>query len=207
MRAARRTGDQPPQRPHRRSRRGPHARIAVEILIDTGRRPDEVQKLPWDCLETDEDGKRVLVYTDFKNNRLGCRLPSPDTTAALIREQRDRVRARLPDTGSNGASTLISHHCTAGAHRCWDPALHDICRTPIRCTERPWASTDTDQPTVTYASNPIERQSRVQVVEPQRVERARQVTDPASSSSSQGVPTRSVTAHARRDGGPTPPDR
>ncbi|MFJ3505031.1 tyrosine-type recombinase/integrase [Streptomyces sp. NPDC090135] len=77
---------------------GRHARIAVEILIDTGRRPDEVQKLPWNCLETGADGKHVLVYTDFKNNRLRCQLPIPDTTASMIREQRDRVRGRFPDT-------------------------------------------------------------------------------------------------------------
>ncbi|MFJ3637616.1 tyrosine-type recombinase/integrase [Streptomyces sp. NPDC090112] len=89
---------------------GRHARIAVEILIDTGRRPDEVQKLPWDCLETDEDGKHVLVYTDFKNNRLGCRLPIPDTTAALIREQRDRVRARFPETPTGRLALFPNPH-------------------------------------------------------------------------------------------------
>lgn len=77
---------------------GDDIRNAIEILIDTGRRPDEVGCLPWDCLETDEHGKSVLVYTDFKNNRAGCRLPIPDSTAAIIVRQKKAVRARFPDT-------------------------------------------------------------------------------------------------------------
>jgi integrase len=77
---------------------GRHVRLAVEILIDTGRRPDEIQKLPWDCLATDDDGKHVLIYQDFKNNRIGCRLPIGDSTAALITEQKGRVRERYPST-------------------------------------------------------------------------------------------------------------
>lgn len=77
---------------------GRHVRIAVEVLIDTGRRPDEVQKLRWDCLRTDDDGKDVLICDDFKNNRLGCRLPISDRTAALITEQKARVRQRYPQT-------------------------------------------------------------------------------------------------------------
>ncbi|MBV1957248.1 MULTISPECIES: tyrosine-type recombinase/integrase [Streptomyces] len=73
-------------------------RHAIEVLIDTGRRPDEIGCLPWDCLETDEHGKSVLVYTDFKNNRTGCRLPIPDSTAQIIVEQKKAIRARFPDT-------------------------------------------------------------------------------------------------------------
>ncbi|MFG2563771.1 tyrosine-type recombinase/integrase, partial [Streptomyces sp. NPDC048496] len=78
--------------------RSEHMRHAIEILIDTGRRPDEVGCLPWDCMETDEHGKSVLVYTDFKNNRSGLRLPIPDSTAEIIVRQKKSVRARFPDT-------------------------------------------------------------------------------------------------------------
>ncbi|MFJ4901973.1 tyrosine-type recombinase/integrase [Streptomyces sp. NPDC088727] len=74
------------------------ARAAIEILVDTGRRPDEIGCLPWDCMETDEHGKSVLVYTDFKNNRIGLRLPIPDSTAEIIVRQKKAIRARFPDT-------------------------------------------------------------------------------------------------------------
>lgn len=37
-------------------------RIAVELLIDTGRRPNEICDLPLDCLQQDPDGKPVLIY-------------------------------------------------------------------------------------------------------------------------------------------------
>ena len=77
---------------------GRHVRLALEVLIDTGRRPDEIQRLPWDCVRTDDDGKHVLIYQDFKNNRIGCRLPIADSTAALIAEQKDRVSTRYPGT-------------------------------------------------------------------------------------------------------------
>ncbi|MDI9884752.1 hypothetical protein QMZ92_10185 [Streptomyces sp. HNM0645] len=73
-------------------------RNAIEILVDTGRRPDEIGCLPWDCLETDEHSKSVLICTDFKNNRTGCRLPIPDSTAEIIVRQKKSVRARFPDT-------------------------------------------------------------------------------------------------------------
>jgi hypothetical protein len=77
---------------------GRASRVTVEILMDTGRRPDEVCQLPLDCLERDGDGKYVLVYTDYKENRLHRRLPIPDSTAALIRGQQAAVREAFPDT-------------------------------------------------------------------------------------------------------------
>ncbi|QHC21417.1 hypothetical protein [Streptomyces sp. GS7] len=43
-------------------------RRITEILIDTGRRPDEVCALPWDCLVHDSTGQPVLIYTDFKDS-------------------------------------------------------------------------------------------------------------------------------------------
>lgn len=80
------------------TRSGRTVRVTVEVLMDTGRRPDEVCQLPLDCLERDGDGKYVLVYTDYKENRLHRRLPIPDSTAALIRVQQAAVRAAFPDT-------------------------------------------------------------------------------------------------------------
>ena len=45
-------------------------RIAVELLMDTGRRPDEICALAWDCLARDADGAPVLVYDNHKAHRL-----------------------------------------------------------------------------------------------------------------------------------------
>ena len=56
-------------------------RVAVELIIDTGRRPDEICALRWDCLEYDEDRSPVLVYDNHKNARLGRRLPIAHDTA------------------------------------------------------------------------------------------------------------------------------
>ncbi len=52
-------------------------RVAVELIIDTGRRPDEICALRWDCLEYDEDRSPVLVYDNHKNARLGRRRDVP----------------------------------------------------------------------------------------------------------------------------------
>ena len=73
-------------------------RVAIELLIDTGRRPVEICKLEWDCLERDEDGQPVLVYDNIKANRLGRRLPISEFTATLITAQKKHVRQRFPDT-------------------------------------------------------------------------------------------------------------
>ncbi len=77
---------------------GPAVRAAAELFMDTGRRPAEICRLGWDCLDQDSDGKYALVYTDFKANRQGKRLPVADETAAVITGQQQRVRARYPDT-------------------------------------------------------------------------------------------------------------
>jgi integrase len=70
--------------------------VAIQLLMDTGRRPDEICQLPWDCLEQDADGKHTLVYTDFKAHQVGRRLAIADATAKLIRDQQQAVRARFP---------------------------------------------------------------------------------------------------------------
>jgi integrase len=75
----------------------PGARTAIELLIDTGRRPEEVCDLPFDCLERDKDGKYVLVYDNIKCQRRRRELPITDTTARTIIDQQQRVRERFPD--------------------------------------------------------------------------------------------------------------
>jgi integrase len=76
----------------------PAFRAAAGLLMDTGRRPTEICKLGWDCLDQDSDGKYALIYTDFKANRAGRRLPITDETARVIVGQQQRVRARYPGT-------------------------------------------------------------------------------------------------------------
>ncbi len=79
-------------------RSGREYRLAVELLMDTGRRPDEICQLPLHCVDRDGDGGAVLLYTDYKKNRLDRRLPIAASTAELIREQQDQVRLRFPQT-------------------------------------------------------------------------------------------------------------
>jgi integrase len=75
------------------------ARVAAELLIDTGRRPDEICALPWDCLEYDEPGHEpVLVYFNHKSARQGRRLPIAQATAELITAQKARIRDTFPGT-------------------------------------------------------------------------------------------------------------
>ncbi|MEV7971395.1 site-specific integrase [Sphaerisporangium sp. NPDC088356] len=73
-------------------------RTAVELAIDTGRRPEEIASLPFDCLARDGDGAAVLVYDNHKANRAQRRLPISETTAKVIIAQQRRVRNRFPDT-------------------------------------------------------------------------------------------------------------
>ncbi|MCU1681913.1 MAG: putative transposase [Amycolatopsis sp.] len=75
---------------------GRDIRIATELVIDTGRRPDEVCQLQLECLERDRDGKPVLIYDNHKVHRKGRRLPIGAATAGLIVHQQERVRARSP---------------------------------------------------------------------------------------------------------------
>lgn len=70
--------------------------VAIELLIDTGRRPVEILTLPWDCLARDHSGGYVLVYDDHKNNRPGRRLPITTATAELITAQQQATQERFP---------------------------------------------------------------------------------------------------------------
>ncbi|MBA2438259.1 MAG: site-specific integrase [Acidimicrobiia bacterium] len=78
--------------------RSPEMRTAIEIAIDTGRRPEELCSLAFDCLARDEDGLPVLVYDNHKANRLARRLPISESTAQLLVAQRQRTRERYPHT-------------------------------------------------------------------------------------------------------------
>ena len=73
-------------------------KAAIQIAIDTGRRPEDILGLPLDCLARDKDGAAVLVYDNTKAHRLGRRLPVSQATATVITGQQDRVRARFPRT-------------------------------------------------------------------------------------------------------------
>jgi len=73
-------------------------RRMTELMIDTGRRPDEICQLRLDCLARDAHGKSVLIYTDSKNHRPGRRLPIAEATARIIASQQADVRARFPST-------------------------------------------------------------------------------------------------------------
>lgn len=85
---------------------GERVRIAIELLADTGRRPNEICILTWDCLDDDaqpdEHGEErklaVLVHDMPKVARTGCRLPIDEQTAQLVATQKRRIRERYPDT-------------------------------------------------------------------------------------------------------------
>ncbi|MFV8133004.1 hypothetical protein [Streptomyces syringium] len=111
-------------------------RVATELLIDTGRRPDEINNLPLDCLDRDPDGSPVLVYDNRKAYRLGRRLPIGQETAATIVRQQQRVRERFPTvataqlkllprpkTNPEGTKALRD---ISTAHRKWVDSLPDI---------------------------------------------------------------------------------
>jgi integrase len=76
----------------------PETRTGIELAIDTGRRPEEICDLPFDCLARDDDGLAVLVFDNHKANRLGRRLPIAETTAQVVASQKARVAARVPAT-------------------------------------------------------------------------------------------------------------
>jgi integrase len=113
-------------------------RVAVELMVDTGRRPDEICQLPWDCLVRDGDGKPVLIYDNINNQRLGRRLPIPEATAALINDQKTVVRQRYPHappgklkllptgTANPHGTTAINDRAVSERHRVWVTGLPDL---------------------------------------------------------------------------------
>ena len=73
-------------------------KVATQIGIDTGRRPEDILGLPLGCLARDSSGAPVLVCDNAKAGRLGRRLPISEATASVITGQQARVRARFPAT-------------------------------------------------------------------------------------------------------------
>jgi len=112
---------------------GTEIRTAIELLTDTGRRPEETGRPRWDCLRRDPDGSAVLVYDNHKRNRRDRGLPIPQTTAELITRQQRRVRERFPDTALTEAGSAahtpptgrgpISGGLLDTRHRDWIDAL------------------------------------------------------------------------------------
>ncbi|KAA1248665.1 tyrosine-type recombinase/integrase [Mycobacterium simiae] len=118
----------------------PQMRTAVEMAIDTGRRPEEICALDFDCLTRDDDGLPVLIYDNHKANRPARRLPISEQTAAVVIAQQQRVRARYPhtevgelkllptDRRNPGGRRAITAFSLAFAHRSWVdrmPLLHN----------------------------------------------------------------------------------
>jgi integrase len=110
---------------------GPEIRTGIELLMDTGRRPDEICQLPFACLTLDADGSPVLVYDNRKGARNGRRLPISRATAEVITGQQGRVRARFPAIpaarlallptvmGNPGGARPISVQSLIQRHRDW----------------------------------------------------------------------------------------
>lgn len=113
-------------------------RVATELMIDTGRRPDEVCQLKLDCLERDRDRKPVLIYNNIKAHRHDRRLPIPDATAVLIIHQQQRVRDRFPNepvdqlkllpasTRNPHGRRAITDSWVTERHRKWVNTLPDV---------------------------------------------------------------------------------
>ncbi len=120
----------------------PDVRVAAELIIDTGRRPDEICALAWDCLEYDEPGHLpVLVYFNHKSARLGRRLPVAQATADLAVTQKTRVREQFPATplselklfpaahaNPHGRRAITEGHFGA-RHRAWVDDLPPLLRS------------------------------------------------------------------------------
>ena len=109
----------------------PQMRTGVELAIDTGRRPEEICALDFDCLTRDDDGLPVLIYDNHKANRPARRLPISEQTAAVVIAQQQQVRTRYPHTPVGELKLLptdrrnpdgcraITGFSLAFAHRTW----------------------------------------------------------------------------------------
>ena len=92
-------------------------KTAVQIAIDTGRRPEEIMSLPLDCLTRDASGEPVLIYDNLKRDREGRRLPVSEHTAAVITTQQERVTARYPAAPRSRLALLPTPKCNPDGSR------------------------------------------------------------------------------------------
>ncbi|MEI5526104.1 hypothetical protein WB401_24755 [Streptomyces brasiliscabiei] len=83
-------------------------RTAIELLIDTGRRPNAICKLPWQCLDRESDGSPVLVYDNTKNLRHARRLPIPGRQAQALPHHPGQPPRHEGDNLRVGVSTAPS---------------------------------------------------------------------------------------------------
>ena len=106
-------------------------RVATQIGIDTGRRPEDILNLTLNCLDRDKDGGDVLVYDNIKANRLGRRLPIGKATAEVIIAQQQRVRERFPRHSCRAAETAAHHdiEIPTGARRSAEPPCRRVTAT------------------------------------------------------------------------------
>lgn len=74
----------------------------LAVLIDTGRRPNEVISLHRNCLQQDRHGDWILLYDNHKAGRLNRRLPIQQETADAITEW-----LSIPERGRSGSSWLF----------------------------------------------------------------------------------------------------
>jgi integrase len=109
-------------------------RVATQIGIDTGRRPEDILNLPLDCLARDKDGGPVLIYDNVKADRLGRRLPISNATAAVITSQQDRVRQRFPHALAAKLKLLPTNYRDPDGNK-------PISRSTLEARHRDWVST------------------------------------------------------------------
>ena len=105
---------------------GREIRVAVELLTDTGRRPQEILRLPLDCLTRDPDGAAVLVYDNHKRDRRERRLPISQPTAEVITTQQARVRDRFPNTPPAELVLLPTPHANPTGRKPISSGLLDL---------------------------------------------------------------------------------
>ena len=108
-------------------------RVATQIGIDTGRRPEDILNLPLDCLARDKDGGDALVYDNIKANRLGRRLPISTATAAVITGQQQRIRQRFPHTLAAKLKLLPTPYRNPDGHKV-------ISKTTLQARHRDWVA-------------------------------------------------------------------
>jgi hypothetical protein len=108
-------------------------KVATQIGIDTGRRPEDILNLPLDCLARDKDGGEVLVYDNAKANRLGRRLPISKATAEVITGQQQRVRQRFPGTPPGKLKLLPTPYRNPDGHKA-------ISKTTLQARHRDWVA-------------------------------------------------------------------
>ena len=109
-------------------------RVATQIGIDTGRRPEDILSLPLDCLARDKDGGAVLVYDNVKASRLGRRLPISNATAEVITRQQDRVRQRFPHAPAATLKLLPTTYRNPDGSK-------PISRSTLEARHRDWVNT------------------------------------------------------------------